>query len=130
MRSPGAAVVVWIRNEGGVDKGRLEREVFGYTPFADVPESPFYVPSPGSFHSARAWLDRDGIHVVMAHDCTDVRKVHTLRWPTWQALDGAVSPSFSCDDCGLHAFVPIGWTEVSTAAMRSPTVSGRKDTSA
>lgn len=109
-------VIVWIRYEGQMDKGRLEREVFGSTPFADVPESPFYASSPGSWRNARAWLDADGQHVVMAHDCATTREVYTLPWPTWQALDGGVSPSVSCAGCGLHAFVPIGWTEVPAPA--------------
>lgn len=96
--------------------GRIEFEVFGSTPFDQVPESPYYVPSPGSHLSARAWLDEDGAHVVLAHDCTSTRKVHILRWPTWQAVFGEVNPSYSCDDCGLHTFVPIGFEEVRTVA--------------
>lgn len=98
--------VIWVRDKA---TGRLEREAFGYTPFADVPESPYYVPSPGSHLSTRAWLDEDAQHVVMAHDCASERRVHILKWPTWQALGDRVDPSYSCDDCGLHTFAPIAW---------------------
>lgn len=97
--------------------GRVEFEVMGLTPFAEVmTESPFYVPSPGSFLSARAWVDEDGKHAIVAHDCRDGRDVHILRWPTWQVVEGSVypqevSPSFDCAECGLHTFLPINATE-------------------
>lgn len=104
--------VIWIRDKS---TGRLEQEIFGYTLFAQVPESPYYVPSPGSFLSVRAWLDEDDQHVVLAHDCAETRRVHILRWPTWQALGAKADPSYNCGDCGLHTFVPIAWEEVDAA---------------
>lgn len=104
---------IWLRDE---ESGRLEREVFGYTPFADVPESPYYIPSPGSWLSARAWVDEDGRHVVVAHDCATERRVHTMRWPTWQAVNSQVDPSYDCGDCGFHSRVPIAWAEVPAPA--------------
>lgn len=99
--------LVWIRSK---QAGRLERERLGPTPFAHVPPSPYYSPKPGWWGSARAWLDGDGRHVWSAHDCRGVREVHMLPWPIWQAIDdGQVSPSYSCDKCGLHTFLHIGW---------------------
>ena len=85
---------------------------------AEVPESPYYVSSPGSFRSVRAWVDEDGQHAVVAHDCKSTREVHPLRWPTWQVVGDEVKPSFSCGTCGLHAFVLID--AVLTAAPRPP----------
>lgn len=96
--------VVAVRD---LSTGRIEHEVFGSTPFADVPPSPYYRPLPGFWLNSRAWLDADGQHVTIAHDCTDSREVHLLPWPTWQVVDGSVSPSFSCDKCGVHSVVPI-----------------------
>lgn len=33
-----------------------------------------------------------------------------LPWPVWQAVnDGAVTPSYSCDKCGMHTFLSIIW---------------------
>ena len=61
-------------------------------------------------------MDDDDQHVVLAHDCTDARDVHILRWPTWQAVDGKVTPSYDCGDCGLHTFVGIEWREVPAPA--------------
>jgi hypothetical protein len=105
--------VIWLSD---LTSGRLEREVFGSTPFADVPESPYYRPSPGSWLSVRSWLDEDGYHVVMAHDCRETREVHVLPWPTWQAHDGQVTPSFSCDGCGVHTLAQIGHLATTTHA--------------
>lgn len=103
---------VWI--QGGADD-RLEREIFGDVPFDQVPESPYYQPSPGSWLSARAWLDSDSQHVVVAHDCRLERRTSMLPWPTWQANGSKVTPSVSCDDCGLHTFVTIEWREVAAS---------------
>lgn len=90
--------------------GRIEHEVFGSLPHADVPSSPYYRPTPGSFITARAWLDDDGQHVVAAHDCTAERIVHLLPWPTWQVVGQDVTPSYSCGACGIHAFLTINAT--------------------
>jgi hypothetical protein len=109
--------VIVVRDHG---TGRIEHEILGSTPFANVPESPYYAPSPGSFLSTRAWVDRDGVHAVLAHDCRETREVHVLRWPTWQVVDNAVSPSYSCDGCGLHTFVPITAVEILTPAPAEP----------
>lgn len=98
--------VVWLRDKRS---GRLEREVFGWTLFAGVPPSPYYTPSPGSFLSARAWMDEDGQHVVLAHDCVEHRDVHILPWPTWQNVEGMVDPSYDCDACGLHSRISVDW---------------------
>lgn len=98
--------LVWIRDKRS---GRLEREQFGVTPFTEVPSSPYYTPSPGSFLSARAWMDEDGQHVVIAHDCVAHRVAHILPWPTWQAVEGSVDPSYDCGTCGLHSRTSIDW---------------------
>lgn len=99
-----------------MNTGRIEWEIVGDVPFDQVPESPFYTPSPGSFLSTRTWLDtEDGKHVWVAHDCALERRTHILRWPTWQVVNVyEVSPSFSCDDCGLHTFLRIDATEIPT----------------
>lgn len=60
------------------------------------------------FLTARAWLDADGRHVWLRHDCTHVREQTMLPWPTWRADGfGRVVPSVSCDFCGLHAILVI-----------------------
>lgn len=63
---------------------------------------------PGFFMTARAWLDNDGQHVWMAHDCTTERVVTMLPWPVWHSTGLAVEPSFSCDTCGIHTHVELG----------------------
>lgn len=98
---------------------RLERIADGYvvfecvgaTPFDAVPYSPYRgVAAPGSWLSVDAWLDEDGEHVWIAHDCIGKRDVSMLPWPTWQAprdAHGSVLPSFDCGECGVHLFARI-----------------------
>lgn len=68
---------------------------------------------PGWWMSAEAWMDEDGEHVWMAHDCADRRVTSMFPHPTWRRNGDHVEPSFACADCGLHAFnVPLrhrGW---------------------
>jgi hypothetical protein len=98
---------VWLRSK---ENGRLERDVLGPTRYAHVPPSPYYSPKPGWWGNARAWLDPDGRHVFVAHDCRGVRESHMLPWPVWQALpDGRVDPSYSCERCGVHTFLTLAW---------------------
>jgi hypothetical protein len=70
---------------------------------------------PGWWMTADAWMDEDGEHVWMAHDCTDRRVATMLPHPTWHAAPApagtgtVVVPSFACSDCGIHAMhVAIG----------------------
>ena len=106
--------LVWLRSK---ENGRLEREVLGPTRYQNVPPSPYYSPKPGWWASTRAWLDSDGRHVWVAHDCAGVRESHMLPWPVWQALpDGRVDPSYSCSKCGVHTFPMIGWELVDLTA--------------
>ena len=65
---------------------------------------------------ADAWLDEDGEHLWIAHSCKGEGVIHKLPNGIWQpSADGTkVEPSYSCDRCGLHQFVPItdppkGW---------------------
>lgn len=52
---------------------------------------------------ARVWLDDDGKHVWLRHDCDRGGPQDTmLPWPKWQAVSGKVEPSIVCSDCGLH----------------------------
>jgi hypothetical protein len=104
MSENGAAEVMWLRD---AHTGRLVRELFGSTPLDQVPADPYYRPSPGSRLSVDAWLDDDGQHVVIAHDCVATREVHILPWPTWQANGSDITPSYSCDDCGVHCFATV-----------------------
>jgi ferredoxin-like protein FixX len=59
--------------------------------------------------AAKAWLDEDGQHIWLQHDCKSKRDTSMLPYPTWQATDDGkkVQPSINCMDCGLHTFVPI-----------------------
>lgn len=105
------------------ETGRIEFEVLGETAFSDVPESPYYHPMPGFWLSTRAWMDEDGQHVIVAHDCREKRIVHILPWPTWQACGvhgDEVLPSYSCDGCGIHDHLTIDWDE----APASPAAGG------
>lgn len=96
---------LWLRKTTGLDVGLL------------VQEPDDVHPSPGSWVSVRAWLDADDRHVWAAHDCTDGREVTMLPWPTWQALpDGEVRPSFSCDRCGVHVSMEIGYAAAPVSA--------------
>lgn len=67
---------------------------------------------PGWWMTCQAWLDGDGIHVWMAHDCspdgTPQRVVDMLPWPVWHSNGAGVEPSFSCDNCGVHTIVRLG----------------------
>ena len=68
-----------------------------------------------------AWLDDDGQHVWTAHDCKGSWTVVMLPWPKWQAMGSSddrliwLHPSFDCQACGLHEFLPI----VATSAVSS-----------
>jgi hypothetical protein len=63
---------------------------------------------PGSFMHADVWLDEDGRHVGLAHDCAHERVVTMLPYPNWRAVGGKVEPSISCEACGLHTFGLLG----------------------
>lgn len=55
----------------------------------------------------RAWLDADGRHVWVAHNCPDER-VETMLPTIWKAdALGNVTPSFHCTRCGLHYFATL-----------------------
>jgi hypothetical protein len=60
-----------------------------------------------AFLTAQAWLDEDGRHVWLAHDCAKGR-VTTMLPTTWKAdAEGHVSPSIDCRACGAHFFAQI-----------------------
>jgi hypothetical protein len=60
-----------------------------------------------AFLTARAWLDEDGRHVWLEHDCGDER-ARTMLPSTWQAdAEGHVSPSIDCRACGAHFFAQV-----------------------
>jgi len=62
----------------------------------------------GWWGTAVTWLDADGAHVWVAHDCTEGRDASMLPWPTWQAdREGYVQPSIFCRECGLHTFMRV-----------------------
>jgi hypothetical protein len=63
------------------------------------------------FLSARGWVDEDGRHVWVAHDCVGGRERTMLPYPTWKADGTRISPSVICGDCGMHAFVDLGPVE-------------------
>lgn len=71
---------------------------------------------------ARCWLDADGIHIWLGHECTTGERPNImLPWPTWHATqDGRVEPSIVCQDCDLHLVLarieepPIGWRGAAT----------------
>lgn len=54
------------------------------------------------FLTARTWLDEDGIHVWLAHDCDSGRVTTMLPWPVWSANGNDVAPSIHCRICELH----------------------------
>lgn len=63
------------------------------------------------FIDAHAWLDEDGQHVWLRHQCKPKPRVNTtmLPWPDWQTVGDHVEPSIICMECDLHAMnVPIG----------------------
>lgn len=57
---------------------------------------------PGWFMHADVWLDEDGYHVWLAHDCVAERVVTMLPYPNWHVVAAQVEPSVSCEACGLH----------------------------
>ena len=60
------------------------------------------------FLNIETWLDEDGTHVWLAHDCKGERVVTMLPWPMWQAdSTGSVVPSFACDRCMTHSSVRL-----------------------
>lgn len=54
--------------------------------------------------TARAWLDDDGYHIWMAHDCFRGREAFMLPYPTWKMNEDGktASPSFHCTLCNCH----------------------------
>ena len=60
---------------------------------------------------ARAWLDPDGVHIWISHDCPSERVTFLLPHPPWGVVeregDTWVDPSVHCTACGLHAFLRI-----------------------
>ncbi len=60
-----------------------------------------------AFLTASAWIDVDGRHVWLSHDCADGRSTSMLP-TTWKANEsGRVEPSIDCRDCGAHFFAQI-----------------------
>lgn len=54
------------------------------------------------FIDAVCWLDDDGQHVWVRHQCGPRVNTTMLPWPTWQANGENVTPSIVCLDCDLH----------------------------
>ena len=54
------------------------------------------------FLTARVWLDADGQHLWLAHDCVDGRTTTMLPTQWREGPDGYVAPSIACRACGLH----------------------------
>lgn len=72
--------------------------------------------APGWWFRARAWVDPDGYHIWLAHDCVSARTITILPWPVWHAVAtknqdghvvGGVEPSVDCVACGLHTFLDV-----------------------
>lgn len=60
------------------------------------------------FIDARFWLDDDGKHVWVRHQCGPRENTTMLPWPKWQATAaGRVEPSVICQDCDLHVIGQI-----------------------
>lgn len=59
-----------------------------------------------SWLTARAWLDEDGEHVWLRHECSNGWDESMLPHPTWQASEDGrtVEPSIDCG-CGMHTFM-------------------------
>lgn len=66
---------------------------------------------PGFFLTGNAWLDEDGEHVWIAHDCVDHREIHKATNLHWRAVGDHVEPSYQCVLCGFHAIVWPGESE-------------------
>ena len=50
-----------------------------------------------------AWLDPDGEHVWVEHECADGWKQHMLPHPQWSSdQHGTVTPSYHCGACDFH----------------------------
>lgn len=66
-------------------------------------------PAPESGPRARteSWMDEDGVHVWVRHECLDGVEEFMLPNPPWRSigLSPAVEPSFSCTACGDHEFL-------------------------
>ena len=66
---------------------------------------------------ADAWMDEDGEHVWIAHNCNGDGVIHKATNGIWRpnAERTKVEPSYNCDRCGCHQFVeirptpPEGW---------------------
>lgn len=58
--------------------------------------------------SYAAWLDDDGEHVWLSHECAE--GFVTFMLPnTWRVVGkDKIEPSFTCDDCGAHEFLELG----------------------
>ncbi len=69
-----------------------------------------------SFLASKAWMDADGRHVWVAHNCVNRERVTTmLPWPSWAADGDRVSPSVLCTACGYHDFPIIESPEAEDA---------------
>ncbi len=60
------------------------------------------------FLTARVWLDDDGEHIWLLHECIDGEQITMLPHPPWRAVGERVEPSISCDKCNLHMFGYLG----------------------
>lgn len=80
---------------------------------------------PGFWTTGRAWLDNDGRHVWVAHDCTTERVATMLPFPIWHSTGLAVEPSVSCDACGLHTHLGLGVPDDEYRCMETWEIDGR-----
>lgn len=60
-----------------------------------------------SFLRDRAWLDADGRHVWLEHECTNSVERTMLPNPPWHAVGDRVEPSIDCRCCGAHYFAQL-----------------------
>lgn len=81
--------------------------------------------APGSWLSVRAWLDVDGTHVWVAHDCATERITAMLPFPVWHSDGQAVQPSIQCDGCGVHTHVLLGVPDDEYRCMETFQLDGR-----
>lgn len=77
------------------------------------------------FLTARAWLDNDGRHVWIAHDCTEGRVTTMLPWPNWHSTGLHVEPSIVCEACGLHVVARLEEPDTDYRCMATWEIDGR-----